>query len=190
LLLERVRVPKRMGRTSTTSSVVNSVISSDIVPITLSRSSSVSFDNPSIDDSSVNDENHISKTTDSPLLLATTMTNRLSSSLSELDPMLTSRPRTPSPVPPIIIDEQPLTIPADEQLLIIPVDDTIDNQLLQSEKQISTSVEESLDVSEKTEHSVLSSPSVSIANGLNDLSIDRINDELLHVTQEDALDLP
>jgi hypothetical protein len=170
-----MRVPKRTGRSSTASSVVNSYISSDIHPANLSRSSSVSFDNPSIDGSSLNDENQIPNsrpiTTDSPLLQSIT-TPGLSSSLSELDPMLNSRPRTPSP-----------TI-VDEQIMMIPTDDNTVDQTLILEKQPSIVIEESINVSEPNEHSVLSSPSPSI-----DLSVERKNDDLLQITQEDSLDL-
>jgi hypothetical protein len=168
-----MRVPKRNGRSSTASSFVNSFISSDIHPANLSRSSSVSFDNPSIDGSSLNDENQIPNsrpiTTDSPLLQSIT-TPGLSSSLSELDPMLNSRPRTP----PTIVDEQIMMIPTDDKS---PSIDTVD-QILILEKQPSIVIEES------NEHSVLSSPSPSI-----DLSVERKNDDLLQITQEDSLDL-
>jgi len=179
-----MRVPKRTGRSSTASSVVNSFISSDIHPANLSRSSSVSFDNPSIDGSSLNDENQIPNsrpiTTDSPLLQSIT-TPGLSSSLSELDPMLNSRPRTP----PTIIDEQIMMIPTDDKS---PSIDTVDQTLI-LEKEPSIVMEESINVSEPNEHSVLSSPSPSIDNGLNDLSVERKNDDLLQITQEDSLDL-
>ncbi|CAF4488117.1 unnamed protein product [Rotaria sp. Silwood1] len=212
---KRVRVPKRTGRTSTASSVVNSFISSDIHPTTLSRSSSVSFDNPSIDGSSLNEENQISNsrllTTDSPLPLANA-TPGLSSSLSELDPMLNNRPRTPSPSPiqsTIVDKQQNMTIPTDDksiltdsvysQPLIVenkplvvvenqPV--VMENQSVIEENQTSVSIENSINVSEKAEHSVLSSLSMSMEHGLNDLSIERKNDDLLQITHTDPLELP
>jgi hypothetical protein len=165
---------------------VNSFISSDIHPATLSRSSSVSFDNPSIDGSSLNDENLRPVTTDSPSLL-TTAALGLSSSLSELDPMLNGRPRTPSPMPSTLVDEQIMTLPIDDKPILT---DTVDNQVPIIEEQPSITVEDSIDISEKTEHSVLSSPSISIDNGLNELSIERKNDDLLQITEEDSIDLP
>ncbi|CAF2400115.1 unnamed protein product [Rotaria sp. Silwood2] len=209
---KRVRVPKRTGRTSTASSVVNSFISSDIHPTTLSRSSSVSFDNPSIDGSSLNEENLIPNstllTTSSPLPLACT-TAGLSSSLSELDPMLNNRPRTPSPIPTTIVDEQQnMTIPTDNKSILTDSVDSqslivenqplllenqpsiVENQSVIVEKQSSIFVEDSINVFEKAEHSVLSSLSISIDQSLNDLSIERKNDDLLQVTHLDALDLP
>ncbi|CAF3547720.1 unnamed protein product [Rotaria sordida] len=195
---KRVRVPKRIDHTSSASSVVNSFISSDIHPAALSRSSSVSFDNPSIDGSSLNEENQISNstalTTDSPLPLANIISG-LSSSLSELDPMLNNRPRTPSPISLKKINEQQnMTISTDDTPIFT---DTLDsqplivaNQSIILENQSSVSIEDSINVSEKAEHSVMSSLSLSTDNGLNDLSTERKNDDLLQVTHIDSLEIP
>ncbi|CAF1378205.1 unnamed protein product [Adineta steineri] len=177
---KRVRVPKRTDHTSAASSVVNSFVSSDIHPTNLSRSSSVSFDNPSIDGLSLNDENQTTNSKpiliDTPLLIPTAITTEISSSLSELDPMLNGRVRTPSPIPSTMIDEQIMTI---------PTDDTTDNQPMTIENQPSTVIEESINISEHTENSVLSSASVD-----NDLNIEKKNDDLLQIVEEDVLDLP
>ncbi|CAF1482575.1 unnamed protein product, partial [Adineta steineri] len=177
---KRVRVPKRTDHTSAASSVVNSFVSSDIHPTNLSRSSSVSFDNPSIDGLSLNDENQTTNSKpiliDTPLLIPTAITTELSSSLSELDPMLNGRVRTPSPIPSTMIDEQ---------IMSIPTDDTTDNQPMTIENQPSTVIEESINISEHTENSVLSSASVD-----NDLNIEKKNDDLLQIVEEDVLDLP
>ncbi|CAF4244736.1 unnamed protein product, partial [Adineta steineri] len=176
----RVRVPKRTDHTSAASSVVNSFVSSDIHPTNLSRSSSVSFDNPSIDGLSLNDENQITNSKpiliDTPLLIPTATTTEISSSLSELDPMLNGRVRTPSPIPSTMIDEQ---------IMSIPTDDTTDNQPMTIENQPSTVIEESITISEHTENSVLSSASID-----NDLNIEKKNDDLLQIVEEDVLDLP
>lgn len=216
--LERVRVPKQTRRTSTTSSVVNSYVSSDIPQTTMSRSSSVSFDNPSIDGLSLNDEHSIpnatNRTNDSPLPLAGT-TPGLSSSLSELDPMLNNRPRTPSPIPALIPIEQAMTVSSDDKSTLTEVTDNSQSSIVETQSpvnieesvklpeeqlQISGSVEESMrmsekmedsiQLSEKPEYSTLSSPSMSIDHGLSDLSVERKNDDLLQITQVDTLDLP
>ncbi|CAF3144888.1 unnamed protein product [Rotaria socialis] len=204
---KRVRVPKRNGRASTTSSVVNSLISSDIHPTTFSRSSSVSFDNPSIDGLSLNDENQISNLTilvsDSPLPLASTTTPGLSSSLSELDPILNNRPPTPSPISSIIVDEKAMTIPLDDKSIVAETIDsepsTTESKSLIAETQpsiivekptnISEKIEQSINSSEQHEHSILSSLSVSIDNGLSDLSVEPKNDDLLRPKHVDSLDL-
>jgi hypothetical protein len=173
--------------------VVNSFISSDIHPTTLSRSSSVSFDNPSIDGSSLNDENPRPITTDSPSLLPTTALGR-SSSLSELDPMLNGRPRTPSPIPSTLVDEQFMTIPVEDKPILTEIIDEqppiIEEQVPIIENQPLINAEDSIDISEKTEPSAVSSPSVSIDHSLSELSVERKNDDLLQITQEDSLDLP
>jgi len=179
--------------------LVGSFIASDTQPTNLSRSSSISLDNPSIDGLSSNDENQISKiTTDSPLL--TTTTSGLSSSLSELDPMFNNRPRTPSPLPSPIIDEQIITTNTDEQQIMTnhaedrsSLTDTVENeplivetQPLIIEKPISASVEDSINNSEKNEPSL----SISMNSGVNDFSIERKNDDLFQIIEEDTLDLP
>jgi len=189
--IERVRVPRRTGRTSRTSSVVNSFVSSDTQPVTLSRSSSVSFDNPSIEGSSLNEDTQIPIcipiTTDSPLPVTT-----LSSSLSELDPMLNNRPRTPSPIPSPVIDEPIMTKSTDEQVSTNSIDerssltDTIENQPPIIENEPSPSVEDSINTSEKKESSL----SISISNGFNDSSIEQKNDDLFQLIEEDQIDIP
>jgi len=181
--------------------LVGSFIASDTQPTNLSRSSSISLDNPSIDGLSSNDENQISNlipiTTDSPLL--TTTTSGLSSSLSELDPMFNNRPRTPSPLPSPIIDEQIITTNTDEQIMTNSIEDrssltdTVENeplivetQPLIIEKPISASVEDSINNSEKNEPSL----SISMNSGVNDFSIERKNDDLFQIIEEDTIDLP
>jgi len=135
-----------------------------------------------------------------------TTSSGLSSSLSELDPMLNNRPRTPSPIPSPIVDEQIMTKSTDEQIMTNSTDDkslltdtiekppliiekqtsVIEKQTPVIEKQISTSVEDSINISEKNEPSL----SISINSGLNDLSIERKNDDLFQIIEEDSLDLP
>lgn len=100
--------------------------------------------------------------------------------------MLNSRPRTPSPVQSPTTNEQNMIIPIDDK----PPSTDIVEQPLISDKQPSTVVEELINVPEQIDPSVLSSLSVSIDNGLNELSIERKNDDLLQPTQEDPLDLP
>ncbi|CAF1617564.1 unnamed protein product [Rotaria magnacalcarata] len=203
---KRVRVPKRNGRASTTSSVVNSLISSDIHPTTFSRSSSISFDNPSIDGLSLNDENQIPNSTirvsDSPLPLTST-TPGLSSSLSELDPILNNRPRTPSPISSIIVDEKAMTLPlADKSIVIETIDsepstteskslivETQPSIIVEKPTNISEKIEQSMNSSEQHEHSILSSLSISIDNGLSDLSVEPKTDDLLRPKHVDSLDL-
>ena len=180
-----MRVPKRKGRASTTSSVVNSYVSSDIQPRTLSRSSSVSFDNPSIDDSSLNDENQVShgKPIPTEAFLPLPSTPGLSSSLSELDPMLNGRPRTPSPEPPPLVDEPILLIPVYETLSPI---ETVEHSAVTENNQSPIPVPDSTDTSDPT---VLPSPSTSIDQGLLNLSIEKKNDDLLQSSPEDTLQL-
>ena len=165
-----MRVPKRTGRTSTTSSVVNSYVSSDIQPTTLSRSSSVSFDNPSIDGSSINDENQ--PTNPRPIvnesLSLLPPTPALSSSLSELDPMWNGRTRTPSPLPSTLTPE-----PA--------INDFVDSPLV--------TIDPVLEYKPVVEGSPLPSPALSIDQASNESTAERMNEELLHVTEEDTLDL-
>jgi hypothetical protein len=128
-----------------------------------------------------------------------TTSSGLSSSLSELDPMLNNRARTPSPIPSPIVDEQIMTKSTDEQIMTNSTDDKslltdtieklpliIEKQSPVIEKQISTSVEDSINISEKNEPSL----SISINSGLNDLSIERKNDDLFQIIEEDSLDLP
>ncbi len=190
--------------------MVDSFIASDTQPTNLSRSSSISLDNPSIDGLSSNDENQISNfipvKTDSPLLTTTT-TSGLSSSLSELDPMFNNRPRTPSPLPSPIIDEQIITTNTDEQIMTNSTEDrssltdtfknepliiekstsiAVENQPSIIEKQTSVSVEDSINTSEKNEPSL----SISINSAVNDLSIERKNDDLFQIIEEDTVDLP
>ncbi|UJR36230.1 hypothetical protein I4U23_028962 [Adineta vaga] len=186
---KRMRVPKKTTRSSTTSSVVNSYISSDIHTMNLSRSSSVSFDNPSIDGSSLNEENQgtntLPITTDSPLALPNTKPE-LSSSLSELDPIFNVRPRTPSPIPSTMVEESVISLIPDDKSSVI---DTIDNPSIPIEIQPSVIVEESKNTFELPENSVISSSSTSIDMGLNELSIERKNDDLFQNIPEDALDM-
>jgi len=162
--------------------------------VILSRSPSVSIDNPSIDDISSNDENHIKP--DSPSPLPTTTTSPplpgLSSSLSELDPMLNNRPRTPSPIPALVTDEQIKTETTNEQIMTNSTEDrasltdTIENQPPIIEKQTSVSVEDSINISDKNEPSL----SISTNSGLNDSSTDIPNGDLFQLIEEDVLDLP
>ncbi len=171
--------------------MVNSFVSSDTQPVTLSRSSSVSFDNPSIEGSSLNEDTQIPIcipiTTDSPLPVTT-----LSSSLSELDPMLNNRPRTPSPIPSPVIDEPIMTKSIDEQVSTNSIDerssltDTIENKPPIIENEPSPSVEDSINTSEKNESSL----SISISNGFNDSSIEQKNDDLFQLIEEDQIDIP
>lgn len=168
---KRVKVPKQNTRTSTTSSVVNSYVSSDIVPTPLSRSSSVSFDNPSIDGLSINDETNkpsTTITTDS-MFLPLPLTKNLSSSLSELDPMLNGRVRTPSPVAPSTLEEEK----APPVLIPIPIFET------------PASLEQSI-----VETSTLPSPSSSIGQNMVELSIEKKNEDILQVKDEDQLIFP
>jgi len=185
--------------------LVDSFIASDTQTTNLSRSSSISLDNPSIDGLSSNDENFIPVKIDSPLL--TTTTSGLSSSLSELDPMFNNRPRTPSPLPSPIIDEQIITTNTDEQIMTNSIEDrssltdtfknepliiekstsiAVENQPLIIEKQTSVSVEDSINNSEKNEPSL----SISMNSGVNDFSIERKNDDLFQIIEEDTIDLP
>jgi hypothetical protein len=108
-IVSKIRVPKRHPRTSAASSVVNSFVSSEILPSNFSPSSSVSFDNPSVDDSELPDENQSinGKPIRADLTTEEDDTLPLSSSLSELDPMFNARERTPSPLP-ITTMETPL----------------------------------------------------------------------------------
>ncbi|CAF1240206.1 unnamed protein product [Adineta ricciae] len=180
---KRMRVPKRTARSSTTSSVVNSFISSDIHPANLSRSSSVSFDNPSIDGSSLNEEHQGNNAANSPVLLANANPG-LSSSLSELDPMLNGRPRTPSPAPSTMIAESSI---------ISTIPDSTPSVIDFNEKTIESSsplvIEQSISASDPTEHSVLSSSLASIDNGIHELSIERKNDDLFQNIPEDPIDM-
>ncbi|CAF5219588.1 unnamed protein product, partial [Rotaria magnacalcarata] len=182
------------------------LISSDIHPTTFSRSSSISFDNPSIDGLSLNDENQIPNSTirvsDSPLPLTST-TPGLSSSLSELDPILNNRPRTPSPISSIIVDEKAMTLPlADKSIVIETIDsepstteskslivETQPSIIVEKPTNISEKIEQSMNSSEQHEHSILSSLSISIDNGLSDLSVEPKTDDLLRPKHVDSLDL-
>ena len=141
-----------------------------------------------MDGSSINGEIQTSNSryviTDS-LLPSTNITSEFSSSLSELDPMLNNRSRTPSPT----VNQSIVTISTDDKVFLTA---TIDTPSSIIENQSSVSVENSIrNVSEKIEHSILSSSSsISNDNELNDLNIEKKTDDLLQVTQEDTLDLP
>lgn len=153
----------------------------------LSRSSSISFDNPSISGSPLNEDTQIpisiTITTDSPLAVPT-----LGSSLSELDPILNNRPRTPSPIPSPVINEPIMTNSPDEQISTNSIDEKsllTENRPPIIESEPSTSVEDSVNTSEKNESSL----SISISNGFNDLSIEKKNDDLFQLTEDDPLDI-
>ncbi len=153
----------------------------------LSRSSSISFDNPSISGSPLNEDTQIpisiTITTDSPLAVPT-----LGSSLSELDPILNNRPRTPSPIPSPVINEPIMTNSPDEQISTNSIDEKsllTENQPPIIESEPSVSVEDSVNTSEKNESSL----SISISNGFNDLSIEKKNDDLFQLTEDDPLDI-
>jgi hypothetical protein len=114
--------------------------------------------------------------------------------------MFNNRPRTPSPLPSPIIDEQIITTNTDEQQIMTnyiedrsSLTDTVENeplivetQPLIIEKPISASVEDPINNSEKNEPSL----SISMNSGINDFSIERKNDDLFQIIEEDTLDLP
>ena len=171
--------------------MVNSVISSDTQPVTVSRSSSISFDNPSVEGSSLNEDTQMS--VGIPIITGSPVPTALSSSLSELDPMLNNRPRTPSPMPSPIVDEPIMTTTnTDEQVSTDPIEENslvteiIENEPPVIEIEPSASIEDSINTSEKNESSL----SISMSNGINDLSIEKKNDDLFQLTVEDPLDIP
>lgn len=154
-------------------------------------------------ESSLNEDNQIPIcvpiTTNSPVAL--------SSSLSELDPMLNSRH---SPFPSPIADEQIMTNISDEPIMAnVPDEQVMSNSIDETssltetlqkeislpadqqsaspiEKQLSVSVDDSLNTSEKNESSL----SMSMSNGFNELSIEKKDDDLLQLTEEDPIELP
>jgi hypothetical protein len=76
-------------------------------------------------------------------------------------------------------DEQISTNSIDEKSLLT------ENQPPIIESEPSVSVEDSVNTSEKNESSL----SISISNGFNDLSIEKKNDDLFQLTEDDPLDI-
>ena len=197
--IERNRGTKRTGRTN---SILNNVTPSDNQIITSSRSSSISVDNPSIEPSSLNEDNQIPIcipiTTNSPV-----PTTALSSSLSELDPMFHNRARSPSPVVqqqiiPIQIDEPPManSIETTSPLTDRIADQSVVNEIPSpvfvgepspiNEQRNSVMTEDSNNASDRLESSL----SISISNGFNELSIEKKIDDILQMAEDDALEIP
>ena len=167
---------------------------------TPSRSLSVSYDNPSIEELSIHEENQVPEAIpidiESPIPIITS--SEISSSLSELDPMLKTRSETSSP----IAHEQTTTETSDEQIPIEIVNEkdsfteTIENPspitedtslIIEREPSISVedsvnepsiSIDESVDTSEKNEPS-LSTSFTESSNG-----------DLFQLIQDDVLDIP
>lgn len=102
--------------------------------------------------------------------------------------MLNGRPRAPSPGPSTVVDEPILpTAVFDEEPP--PTNMTPQSPVI-PEIQLSAAREEVVSTPEPTEHSVVSSLSTSIEHGLNELSIEKKNDDIFQNIPEDALDLP
>jgi hypothetical protein len=141
----------------------------------------------------LNEENQLPITTDPPLLLTLPPPppSELSSSLSELDPMLNHRPRTPSPIPSPIIDEQIMTKPSDEQIMTNSIDEksslteTLEPSPPIVEKPALISAEDSINISKKTEPSL----SLSMNGESTDFIPERKNEDLFQIIQVDSLDI-
>lgn len=190
---------KRSGRMN---SVLNNVTSSDNQTTTSSRSSSISIDNRSIEPSSLTEDAQLSVSipivTDSPIPKTT-----LSSSSSELDPMFNNRAPSSSP----IVEQQIIPIQIEEPSIAksvetaSPVIETILEQPIANEisppqpievpspvtdQRNSVLSDDSLHASERIDSSL----SVSISNGVNDLSMEKKIDDLLRTTTDGSPEIP